>query len=565
MSTQTALLTFSIGPVHTFIAQARRVADLWAGSRMLSHLVGEATHVVLNTEGCRMVLPYFETVEATPKTLTNRFVCRVPLHRVEQTAQEMAKAVEDRWEEMVAWTANKMAGHPYNCKTAKAIWTSDPQSKGRRQSDGVIEIAWSWVPEDLGESGDSYARAADQAARQYQASRLFRPFTQRHETGDKCAICGERTALPDGKRNHVRSTWQAIQEAAETVEKTDAAYFRLGQTRLCLVCTTKRFYPKLAEVDREKNRHRYRFVHGSQLSRFAAFEDFAASEERPYFALVAMDGDKLSEILRWDKTRIRGDIQAFHRQLSSRLTQFANSLGGQRSADLRLDDLSFKEPFDKEIPPQLIYAGGEDVLFVCHARDALPLTRAIRQHFLEIVSGLRPYLTEREDLKQITISAAILYAHVKQSAGLLFRDVEDLLNRKAKREAGRDALALRLAKRSGAPLEVAFKWDEAAGDGTKSWLASFLDLVEQLEKRNLSSSSSYDLRTAEETLRQTFNQGATTDKTGQRWFDWLAAQLRRDGLSPGEAESTATLLRPFFQEGKTPALRIARFLGREVA
>jgi len=559
MPTQTALLTFSIGPVHTFIAQARRVADLWAGSRMLSHLVGQATRVVLNTEGCQMVLPYFATVEETPKTLTNRFVCRIPVPRAEQIAQEMAEAVERRWEEMVAWTANKLAGKPYHCKTAEAIWTSNPKSKGQRQSDGVIEIAWSWAPEELGENGESYALAAQRAARQYQASRRFRPFKQRHETGDKCAICGERTALPDGKRHHVRSTWQAIQEAAETVEKTDAAYFRLGQTRLCLVCTTKRFYPKLSEVDRKNNPHRYRFVQGSQLSRFDAFEDFAASEERPYFALVAMDGDKLSEILRWDKTQIQGDIQAFHRELSSRLTHFADSLGGQRSADLRTEDLSFNEPFNKEIPPQLIYAGGEDVLFVCHARDALPLALAIRQHFLEIFSKMRPYLTSEEHLKKITISAGILYAHIKQSAGLLFRDVEDLLNRKAKREAGRNALALRLAKRSGAPLEVAFQWDQIPEGSTKTWLSSFLSLVEQLEKHKLSSSSSYDLRTAEDTLPATFK------KNKERWRGWLIAQLRRDGLSPEEADNTATLLRPFFQEGKTPALRIARFLGREVA
>ena len=36
------LLHFTLGPVQSFVAQARRTSDLWAGSLLLSWLAGQA-------------------------------------------------------------------------------------------------------------------------------------------------------------------------------------------------------------------------------------------------------------------------------------------------------------------------------------------------------------------------------------------------------------------------------------------------------------------------------------------------------------------------------------------
>ena len=42
------ILHLSIGPVQTFVAQARRTRDFWAGSFLLSWLSGQAMAAVLD-------------------------------------------------------------------------------------------------------------------------------------------------------------------------------------------------------------------------------------------------------------------------------------------------------------------------------------------------------------------------------------------------------------------------------------------------------------------------------------------------------------------------------------
>lgn len=551
MTSATALLTFSIGPVHTFIAQARRVADLWAGSDLLSHLISTAIERLRATPDCELLFPWVARADDIPDGLPNRFVARVPATTATPLAEELRRVVLAEWDRLVAAAVSELRQHGIN--PSARIWT--PHGSGR-QTDAVLDVAWSWVPEDSG-----YAEASRVGAQRFRASRLFRPFVQVGETAEKCAVCGERTALPDGDRKRVRGAWEQAGERGDP-------FFRADQGRLCLVCATKRLYPRVQGHRRE--------------AAFLSFQDFEPQPEsneeqqRPYFAVVTMDGDRMGQLLRWDRERIRangadgGDgVAAFHREVSRTLSGFADGLRDRaRSAGLnvatlaRPGEVTTSGVLAKGRPPQLIYAGGEDVLFLCDPRHALPLARAVRDAYRRAFEPLQERLTRPQDHARFTISAAVLLAHTKQPAGLVFEDARQLLKRKAKGEAGRDALAVRLAKRGGVPEEVAFKWDARADDGSDlheplTLLDALQDLTELLRQGLLASRQTFSLRAEEGTLLDVL-------RTRDDWHTWLQDRLRRGGAPEEQVARTAGLIAPFFLERHTAALRLARFLGTEL-
>lgn len=518
-----ALLTVSIGPVGSFITQARRVADQWSASRLLSKIVGEGVETVLGSGG-EMVFPYVETLPP-PEGLTNRLVCRVPRDQVETIASRVEAKLRQAWADKV--------------DEAARIWTEAPvgQEIGDdvlvEQAKEFLEVAWSWVPEE-----PSYPEAMDRGARRFAASRMFRPFVQSEALGEKCALCGERTALPDGRRGEVRRAWR---EAAARTEGTPLErYFREDQGRLCLVCLTKRLYPVVA-----KERH---------LDRFGAFDRIGMTrgddeKDLPYFALVSMDGDRVGRVLGWGESRIRGGrVREFQQALSKALHDFADSLRRSGTSELETGPLGY----DPETPAYLVYAGGEDVVFYCHPRDAFPLARAVRRAFLKEMEGLAEYV-KTEDLGRLTISAGILFAHSRRPAGLSFADVGRLLKLKAKREAGRNAVALRLDKRSGRDVEVAFQWNSDHPD-------RLAKLSTALRDRRLASRTTYRFTDEERILSDVFED----EEAETLWTTWLTRRLSVSGeVEEPEVEGLAELLAPLLAAGHPEALRIARFLGRE--
>lgn len=533
MSGETGLLTFSIGPVHALIAQARRVADLWAGSDLLSYLTARAVTKVRSWPGAAMVFPSVADDQEVPPGFPNRFVCRVPLAEAGEIAHALREEVLTEWDRQVTATVQELRAHGLG--PASWIW-SDEAPWGSRQTDHLLEITWSWVPE-----GQDYAAASREGARRFAAARLFRPFSQIEERGEKCILCGERTALPDGQRSEVRDRWTKAGIAAKGT--ANEGFLREGQTRLCLVCATKRLYPQ---------------QHGKSAY-FAAFDKFQPSDEDPYFALVSMDGDHMGQILSWAEERIAGrDVEKFHRAVSAALSRFAEGLRTPGRPDLNLPTLG-RSPIRGHKIPQLVYAGGEDVILVCDPREALGIAWSIRAWYRECLREIAPLLAERQDFdRSFTISAGILFGHTKHPAGLLFRDVEKLLKEVAKAKAGRDAVAIRLVKRGGVPVETAFHWDEAAGAamGAPTWVDLFDHLIGDLMTGKLSSRQTFTLRRQEQVLAGVFAKE-------EQWAAWLSEQLsRREVAGAGEV---AARLAPFFFREKTGALRILRFLTREAA
>jgi CRISPR-associated protein Cmr2 len=524
---ETALLTFSIGPVHSFIEQARRVADVWAGSYLLSHLTRQAISVAHRDPGSEMIFPFIRKGEPVPNGVPNRFVCRVPLERVAGIASKMKKSVQAEWRRLASGAAGVLEQY--------ALWPEGTaEADGLfRQTERLLDFSWSWVAE----RGD-YATASREGARRFAASRMFRPFPQIRELGEKCAICGERAALPNGNRGDVQRLWAEAEEKAKA-NPEHKRFLRADQGRLCLVCATKRFFP----LDTREDAH------------FDAFDEFQPSDDAPYFALVSMDGDRMSTLFSLPADAVAGrDLERFHQAVSTALTGFAAGLRTDASTDLLLEELGVEKK--GRAAPQVIYAGGDDVLLICDPRDALPLARALRERYVAAFEEARRLLIDPEERDRFTVSTAILFAHPGHPAGLLLHELEDLLHRVAKDEGGRNAVAIRLAKRGGEPVEVVLPWEPREGEDGTDWVRTLDELVQLLQEGAVSSRQTFTLRLEERTLREVF--GGDAD----RWELWLTDRLSRNEGAAG-AEAVAGLVAPFFLHDRTPVLRIARFLGVE--
>lgn len=537
MSGATSLLTFGIGPVHTFIAQARRIADVWAGSYLLSHLVRQAMGVIRHEpdERAQMIFPFLPRGEPIPDGVPNRFVCRVPEGREEEIATRMKENVEQVWNLIVRQALDAL--REYDIEPSAELWGGAGSS---RQTDRLLQISWSWVPES-----DGYAAAALDGAQRYTATRLFRAFPQAAEHGEKCAICGERTALPDGNRRRVETSWRNAEEKARERKEGADRFLRFGQSRLCLVCTTKRFFTYVETEERRR-------------SRFVALDEFQPAEDEPYIAMVKLDGDRMGALLSLGpEAVVDGDLETFHREVSKALTEFARDLQTPGSPELNLAALGGYEPVGRR-PPQLLYAGGDDALFACDPRDALPVAELLRRLYGESFATARACLLREEDEARLTMSGAIYFAHSGHPAGLLLHDLEKLLKEVAKGKGGRDALAIRLEKRGGAPVDVILSWKQPDKATGLDWIHEMKELVTLLRAGGLSSSQTFSLRLEERTLQDVFA------KDEERWHEWLTERLTRNLGTAARAQDLARRLAPFFiHEDKAGALRIARFLGHE--
>lgn len=180
---EVALLAFAIGPVQPFIAAARKMDDLWAGSHLLAHLAWEAMKPLVERLGPDAVLfprlrgipqvdlwlieqglpeqwfentPWHQSANADTNplfvaSLPNRFVALVPASQARALAERCCDAVRNRMQkigEQVVTRLLEVANIPI-----------DPQyycfEQARSQLAGFPEVYWAAVPFSLiGTSAD---------------------------------------------------------------------------------------------------------------------------------------------------------------------------------------------------------------------------------------------------------------------------------------------------------------------------------------------------------------------------------------------------------------------------
>jgi CRISPR-associated protein Cmr2 len=176
------LLIFSLGPVQSFIATARRAQDLWLGSRLLSELIHAGIKAAQEADA-QLIYPASEALKDDRESgLPNKFVARcADGETARHAAQAAAKKIKETWNDRV----NKVQEHLRIAKD-HPIWTR------QTNPDHLLEIYWAAVPWPEGRPyGQVYAEANHMLA----ARKNLRDFVQVEEPGRKCSLCGERQAL----------------------------------------------------------------------------------------------------------------------------------------------------------------------------------------------------------------------------------------------------------------------------------------------------------------------------------------------------------------------------------
>ncbi len=212
-----------------------------------------------------------------------------------------------------------------------------------------------------------------------------------------------------------------------------------------------------------------------------------------YYAVLLMDGDKMGDLINGETvTATWGDV--VHPVLRKRYDDpdftpenhvLRDCLIKKRTLNPALhaaisDSLnSFARfgvaPLVAKSHGRLIYAGGDDVCAILPLDSALETADAIRQAYTAgfvrytetgVTSCGRTSNTSGKlgvhfgKAPGISISAAIVIAHHKEPLKEVLKDAHALLDGVAKKKAGRNAVAIRLKKRSGGDRDFYCKWDD---------------------------------------------------------------------------------------------------------
>lgn len=482
------IFLFTIGPVQSFIKQARKTRDLYAGSQMLSGLVAEG--IAACEQAAKMqcsiverIFPYFE-LDKKPESLPNRFIVKIDFPAEPSVTQLRALAgnreggVEYAVRECFKEMAKKALKNAEVTTPPKGFWAQIEQH---------LDIHWAFQP--ITEKG--YKSAYLELERLLGAVKNVRPFGQYQyqdgvpfgERGRKCSLDGENNALFFGQgsnKNYVNFNEGITIETANENEGLSAVSF------------VKRYwkevkFPSTAGIatmnldfkdgDFDTQFYRYCFNGANNFDEQLYFEEnltehyfrknglskytqqlpniravhkgiFTGKKLCGYYALIAFDGDSMGKWLSGANLPEGTDLEAFHQKLSQRLSVFAEKA---------------KEIVDDKNRGKTIYAGGDDYLGFINLQYLFEVVQELREAFHEKVNG------DEADMK-LTFSAGIVVAHYKEPLGMVVQKARDM-EKAAKEQGDRNAFGLAVLKASGEVQQTVYKWDgdEDSLGGCSNW------------------------------------------------------------------------------------------------
>lgn len=503
---------FTLGPVQGFVAQARRTRDFWAGSFILSWLAAVAMKAT-TAQGGTIKFPapddnfmqWLEGKEASDKptqgSIPNRFKALIPEginfkpELVTEAVQTAWQALADKvWEQDLSFLGTK--------SEAYAIW--------QRQIPAFWDMSWVLVDNET----DSSALDRRKNWRTYAAS---------NEGGVKCTMMEgwqELSGELSPNRKDLDRFWNKVIESGKLGMKSDLS----KNETLCSIAFVKRRFSRyfhLVEANffQKEGYAKDWKIKGWQLPSaipsvvyMAAVHWYeqALNEANPtdleafYNEAVKLTGFQLDEyetrIQCLEKARgkrawksLDGNVffktmlenktifedQAQAKQVIRALNKVNESANlepvtpfyailmmdgdslGKHMSDIKKQEHITRglELFTKKVKDIvynnngfLIYAGGDDVLAILPLEDAIPCAAALRTHYLTCFD---------EKIVKTTLSGAIEFAHIKMPLTQVLKDAHALLDKVAKDETGRDALAIRVWKGGGLQIEWAQPWEHA--------------------------------------------------------------------------------------------------------
>lgn len=391
------LVSMSIGPVQEFIAAARRTADLFAGSSLLTEVVGAAAAAFPEppeSSAVNIDAPTGRIFPTNPASGgANKILAIVPDPQaaVSDAKHAAQRALADAW-------ARALQRIPDNQQRLIDL------DRAQAQLAAFLETYAAWVPV----TAETYGEARIQVERLLAGRKALRDFAQ--QPGDDAGVPNSpldpsRPSVvspaytfqaPTGLREH--PLWLKPTEVLDGVSLLK----RLRGRDLTDVLSTRDLAQRAVEPG------------------FAKPEDDDFVPAYPYYAVLVADGDRMGALL-----NSLGSAEA-HRQVSKDLDAFA----GQAREIVELAD------------GQCVYTGGDDVLALLPVREAIDCAQLLAEAFAATVDGG-------------TLSVGIAIVHHRDPLSVSLSRARQA-EREAKKE--RNSLAVALHTRAGAPLRLAEPW-----------------------------------------------------------------------------------------------------------
>lgn len=443
-----ALLKIQIGPVQDFIAQARSTRDLWSGSYLLSWLMGKGAATLLQQDGTSLIFPSAggqplisfhrenkwsgdQKLLLTPN-LPNIFVARVPSNRAEEIAAAVENSIRDEWKAICVSVRS----------TRDKLGLSEEQlPRFNFQTSRFLAITWQVTPE----TGD-YAVDYRRNGWQLDAVRQTRTFlawnTGTYTRGlEKDSLTGKEESLVGGEDHADR-----VKEQFKHLFKHNDQLGALTLIKRVWHITYLAGEKGLKTSSKEFSIPSTRGIATRNLESDGDADDVESLPGEKYFAVLALDGDQIGKWIGGEFTDLSTE---YHHQFSQTLATFA---------------LEKVRKIVEAHTGRLIYAGGDDVLAILPADDALLCAKALRKAFQEAtitITGVdksNGRIAVRPDC-----SVGMAMAHFKAPLQDVIREAQ-LAEKRAKLPPeqgghGRSAVAVTLLKRSGETIEWGCQWD----------------------------------------------------------------------------------------------------------
>jgi CRISPR-associated protein Cmr2 len=409
-------------------------------------------------------------------------------------------------------------------------------------------------------------------------------FAQVGQNERLCAVCSVKRFLPGviKKKAHREELLAEVFSKADTFPATtEMAAHRYLQALTGKVTISSSDYPQLidalhaSEIDPggdDQSRPMQAIIAQGKA------KGIRYTDRDKYYALLLMDGDKMGDLINgatltatWEdvihpELKRRFDDKKFQpgSPLRARLgaTRLLNpALHAAISDGLNSFARYGVAPVIHRLGGRLIYAGGDDVCAILPLDAALEAADAIRRAY---TMGFVRYTADgAEELRRespattgklgmhlgsapgISISGGIVIAHHKAPLREVLRDAHTVLDGIAKQEAGRNALAIRLKKRSGGDRDLWLKWDEpnlftdqtCAATAPESLLSSFTRLMQGVSDDLMGGSLLYRLADLEQAIAPLAADESRLLASRDRVVDLIAYEVGHSGKIPGDDEN----------------------------
>lgn len=508
------LFLFTVGPVQSFIAQARKTQDLYAGSQILTELVKAGIEEVGREN---IIFPYAylkkkddekwkdfnqendEKWKST-KSLPNRFLAVV------EKDESKLKTLGEQVETAVRAEFTRLSSQILKEKVKNRGDNFD--NLFFNQIERHLDIHWVFSPLDE----DNYQQSYKATEALLGSVKNVRPFEQFEtpeslgEAGRKCSLDGENNALFFGKGTSNRffsKKWNSFAEeltGSNVIVQTNEGlsgvsfikrFFNVRGTRKGFDSTTEiAMLKSLEELNENKTLSRFKDVFDKDKIIEICEEEgtikMNGKEWETSFNEQFYYEENLNEKYIPCKAQLN-IAKKRHRNLQ-KVFKENNVKFDKYYALIMFDGDKIGEKLSKATSPkqheyfskslalfaskareilqdkgQTVYTGGDDFLGFVNLHYLFEVMNDLRNQFKTLVSDEAQKILKIDE--EFTFSAGIVIAHYKTPLAEVLKTVRKV-EKKAKNDGGRNAFCITAMKHSGEIQEAVLKW----GDDNKNWI-----------------------------------------------------------------------------------------------